>query len=331
MTRARKSIIDLAATPYYHVISRCVRRAYLCGEDEVSGKNFEYRRQWIEDRIKFLASVFAIDICAFAIMQNHYHIVLKVQTHQTKEWSDLEVIERWRNLYNADSVLVDLFLNDDATGAQICEAKNIINGWRTNLSSISWFMKNTNQYIACMANKEDGSTGHFWQSRFKSQALLDEAALLSCMAYVDLNPIRAGIATNLDDSDFTSIQERIKTLADAQEQLNKDKRQGDVHPLPYQPAALLDFGCQPDKEGIHFALSDYLELVYWTGRRIRDDKKGFIDSSAPKLFTQLKMDEEDWLDMTQSFERKFAYFAAKPELLYFHAEEHGFHYYQGVG
>ena len=331
MTRARKSIIDLAATPYYHVISRCVRRAYLCGEDEVSGKNFEYRRQWIEDRIKFLASVFAIDICAFAIMQNHYHIVLKVQTHQTKEWSDLEVIERWRNLYNADSVLVDLYLNDDATGAQICEAKNIIDGWRTNLSSISWFMKNINQYIACMANKEDGSTGHFWQSRFKSQALLDEAALLSCMAYVDLNPIRAGIATNLDDSDFTSIQERVKTLADAQEQLNKDKRQGKVHPLPYQPEALLDFGSQPDKDAIHFALSDYLELVDWTGRRIRDDKKGFIDSSAPKLFTQLKMDEEDWFDMTQSFERKFAYFAAKPELLYFHAEEHGAHYYQGVG
>ena len=327
MTRARKSIIDLEATPYYHVISRCVRRAYLCGEDEVSGKNFEYRRQWIEDRIKFLASVFAIDICAFAIMQNHYHIVLKVQTHQAKAWTELEVIERWRNLYNADSVLVDLYLNDDATGAQISEAQNIISGWRTNLTSISWFMKNTNQYIACMANKEDGSTGHFWQSRFKSQALLDEAAILSCMAYVDLNPIRAGIATNLEDSDFTSIQERVKTFADAQEQL----RQGKVHPLPYQPEALLDFGCQSDREVIHYALSDYLELVDWTGRRIRDDKKGFIDSSAPKLFTQLKMDEEDWFEMTQSFERKFAYFAAKPERLYFHAKEHGAHYYQGVG
>ena len=331
MTRARKSIIDLEATPYYHVISRCVRRAYLCGEDEVSGKNFEHRRQWIEDRIKFLASVFAIDICAFAIMQNHYHIVLKVQTHQAREWTEFEVIERWRSLYNADSVLVDLYLDDDATGAQISEAKKIINGWRTNLSSISWFMKNTNQYIACMANKEDGSTGHFWQSRFKSQALLDEAALLSCMAYVDLNPIRAGIATNLDDSDFTSIQERVKTLADAKEQLSQGQNKGKIHPLPYQPETLLDFGSQPDKDAIHFALSDYLELVDWTGRRIRDDKKGFIDSSAPRLFTQLKMDEEDWFDMTQSFERKFAYFAAKPELLYFHAEEHGSHYYQGVG
>ena len=329
MTRARKSIIDLEATPYYHVISRCVRRSYLCGEDEVTGKNFEYRRHWIEDRIKFLSSVFAIDICAFAIMQNHYHIVLKVQTHQAKAWTEQEVIERWRSLYNADSVLVDLYLDDDATGAQLTEAKNIINGWRSNLSSISWFMKNTNQYIACMANKEDECTGHFWQSRFKSQALLDEAALLSCMAYVDLNPIRAGIATNLDDSDFTSIQERIKTLADAQEQLNKSKDK--IHPLPYQPESLLDFGNQPDKDAIHYALSDYLELVDWTGRRIRDDKKGFIDSSAPKLFTQLKMDEEDWFDMTQSFERKFAYFAAKPEKLYFHAEEHGSQYYQGVG
>ena len=71
MTRARQQLIDLSATPYYHVISRCVRRAYLCGEDKLTGKNFNHRRQWLVDRVKLLSDVFAIDIAAYAIMSNH--------------------------------------------------------------------------------------------------------------------------------------------------------------------------------------------------------------------------------------------------------------------
>ena len=327
MTRARKSIVDLSATSYYHVISRCVRCSFLCGEDRYSGKNFEHRRQWLVDRIKYLSTLFAIDICAYAILSNHYHIVLKVQKHQAREWRDIEVIERWRSLYKGESVLVDRYLEGVTKGVENTEAQAVINTWRANLTSISWFMKNINQYIACRANKEDDCTGHFWESRFKSQALLDQAAVLSCMVYVDLNPIRAGIATNLNDSDFTSIQERIEAFAQAQKQLSESK----THPLPYQPEALLDFGNEPSKDHIHFTLIDYLELADWTGRRIHPDKKGFIDSKAPKLFCQLNMDEEAWSDMTQSFERKFAYFAGKPSQLYFHANQNNYQYYRGVG
>ena len=79
MTRARRDQVSLDSTPYYHCICRCVRRAFLCGEDSQSGRNFDHRKQWLVDRIKFLASIFSIDISAYAVMSNHYHLVVKVR------------------------------------------------------------------------------------------------------------------------------------------------------------------------------------------------------------------------------------------------------------
>jgi hypothetical protein len=86
-------------TPYYHCIARCVRRAFLCGEDPLTGYDFEHRRQWIVARMKLLASVFAIDLCAYAVMSNHYHIVIRVKRQQAREWSNREVAERWARVF----------------------------------------------------------------------------------------------------------------------------------------------------------------------------------------------------------------------------------------
>jgi len=146
---------------------------------------------------------------------------------------------------------------------------------------LSWFMRTLNEPIARQANQEDGCTGRFWEGRFKSQALLDERALLTCMSYVDLNPIRAGMAETPEASDFTSIQERIRDWA-AQVKQNQ--------PLGEVIGDLLPFDDSGRVDAIPFSLSDYLELVDWSGRTVRADKTGAIETTLPPILTRLGID-----------------------------------------
>lgn len=177
MPKARYRLVDTQTTPYYHCISRCVRRAFLCGKDRFTGKNFDHRKQWILDRIKHLSTVFAIDVCAYAIMSNHFHLVLHVDVGQASAWTFDEVIDRWLALYKGPALAhkykadAPLFLYEQDT------LSDLVQVWRARLADLSWYMRCLNETIARMANQEDQFTSRFWEGRFKSQALLDEAAL----------------------------------------------------------------------------------------------------------------------------------------------------------
>ena len=275
MTVARNQQICIEETPYYHVVSRCVRRAFLCGEDSLTRKSFEHRRGWLIDRIKKITSVFAIDVCSYAIMSNHFHIVLKVNS--SKEWNATQVLMTWCSLYSLP-VLCDRYLKGEIdTEAELRRVKEYVAEYRKRLMSVSWYMKAINEYIARMANEEDKCTGHFWESRFKSQALLDERALLTCMAYVDLNPIRAGMAKALKDSDFTSVQERIK----------------------HNETWLSGFG--KDDNDLPFYLSSYIGLVDETGRCIRGDKRGYISDKTAKAIHEFGINPDSWIDELKCF------------------------------
>jgi putative transposase len=275
MPKARKRLVSLQDTPYYHCISRCVRRAYLCGQDDHSGYSFEHRRQWIVDRINLLSSIFSIDVCAYAIMSNHYHVVIHVDAEKAQSWSNHEVAERWLRMFSGPEYVRHWFAGETVSDGERAMAEQILQTWRQRLHDLSWFMRCLNEPIARMANAEDKCTGRFWEGRFKSQALLDERALLSCMAYVDLNPIRAGMAPTPEESDYTSIQHRI--------------RHTEEHALmPFVREA--QAAGEIISEGLPYELRDYLELVDWAGRQIRPGKRGIIDAQVPHILQRLEMD-----------------------------------------
>ncbi|WP_338892321.1 transposase [Aeromonas rivipollensis] len=288
MTIARSRQISLQDTPYYHVVSRCVRRAFLCGEDAHSGQSYEHRRQWVVDRLGQLSRLFAIGICAYAVMSNHYHLVLKVDAEQAQGWSEREVAERWAALFQCPLLVRRWYQGESLIEPELLVVQQLIEQWRERLHSISWFVRLLNETLARQANREDSCKGHFWEGRFKSQALLNESALLACMTYVDLNPIRAALADRPEQSDYTSIKQRLD----------------DEQPAASLPPLLLPFASQRKSDGLPYAFTDYLMLVDWTGRAIRADKRGHIPVHLAPNLARLGLDEVRWFKLVMLFRRQ---------------------------
>ena len=340
MTRARSTLVSLTDTPWYHVVCRCVRRAFLCGDDALTGKNHDHRRAWIVDRVKQLSGVFAIDVAAYAVMSNHYHLVLRVDSERAKGWSNEEVLRRWTQLFDGP-MLVQRLLSGQ--GGDMDQATlNTIDEWtetyRSRLCDLSWFMRILNETVARQANAEDKVTGRFWEGRFKSQALLDEHAILTAMTYVDLNPIRAKMAETPEASDYTSVAERMAALKPDDAQALRaeishqptnasNERPGVVSgvkpavkssvtsilslrqerhlaALPLQPLLPFD-GASRLRAAIPFAFEDYLDLVETTGRSLHPGKRGLIEGPVPKLLQRLAIDPERFIDCATNLMKQF--------------------------
>ena len=193
-----------------HVVQRCVRRAFLAGIDQTSGKDYSFRKEWIRRRMEALASVFAVDVLSYVVMSNHMHQILRNRPDVCAEWSDEEVAIRWLRVFpgrRLEEHLAEPTENDVKT---LVRDKERLAEVRRRLSDISWFMRALAEPIARMANKEDECTGRFWEGRFKAQRIVDEAGLLACSMYVDLNPVRAAIAESPEESVHTSAYDRIE-------------------------------------------------------------------------------------------------------------------------
>ena len=293
MPLPRYKQINTDITPYYHCTSRCVRQSFLCGRDKRTGANYEHRRKWITDRLHKLSQAFAIDLCAYAVMHNHIHVVLHIAKGRADGWSMDEVLLRWRMFYKCPPI-VQRYLDDQHqafTEKESDKIKSLSVQYRERLQNISWFMRLLNEYIARRANKEDECTGYFWERRFRSQAILDEKALAAVMAYVDLNPIRANIATSLQTSKHTSIHYRMNA-----QRVRKT------------PKYLMVFNDQAIKTQPHlpFNYYDYISLVEATFKAHKDKCTSKIPKLPHGLLSKIGMDQEKWRLLTSRFETFFS-------------------------
>ena len=210
---ARVEVFSPDEIAIVHVMNRVVRRCFLLGSDPVTGNNYDHRKTWIEEQLQRLASCFGIDLLCFAILSNHFHLILRSRPDVVATWDDTEVARRWL-------MLCPVRKNDEGFAEEPNEAElNMVRNdpqrletIRLRLSDVAWWMRLLCQYIAVRANHEDREMGKFWQSRYRAVRLLDEQAILACAAYVDLNPIRAAMADTLEESNFTSVQRRIQSL-----------------------------------------------------------------------------------------------------------------------
>jgi hypothetical protein len=274
MTLARSLLIVPGSPGTFHCVQRCVRRAWLCGHDRLSGQSFEHRKGWIGQRLALLGDCFAIALHAWAVMSNHLHLVVQIDPAVAAAWSDHDVAARWVRLFPP---------REDADAARMHKIGHILAQperlalLRRRLADLSWLMRCLAEPIARAANAEDGCRGRFWEGRFKAQLLCDDRAVLAAMAYVDLNPVRAGIADRLEHCEHTSVKARLEGMQAADL----------ARPLAPVCGA-------PMATSLPLTLADYLALVEWTGQQLRPDKRGALDVRAPSVLARFETRPERW-------------------------------------
>ena len=332
---ARHEIVDQNQVGFYHCIARCVRRAFLCGFDSLTGKSFEHRKDWVRQRLEDLAAIFAIDVCGFAVLSNHLHLVLRIRPDVAEGWSDEDVVRRWWRLFpRRDPLTGSSDLQPHQLDALLADPTRVAE-LRQRLCNLSWFMRTLSEPIARRANREDGCTGRFWEGRFKCQALLDEAAVLACSIYVDLNPIRAGQADRPETSEFTGAYERIARSLETQreadvpwmspvpvEQASPSETQSPVTAAPARRASNLGF--------LPMTLNDYLSLLDWTGRQSRPDKRGSIPDHLEPILSRLNIRASSWLETVSNYSRWFRRAAGRSDHLLARAHAAGRRWFHGV-
>ena len=303
-----------------------VRRCFLFGVDPFTGKNHDHRKVWIEDQLRLLAANFGIDLLAFAILSNHFHLILRSRPDVVDTWDDTEVARRWlmlcpkrkkkdRSPEEPNEFELNSIRNDPARLATI----------RTRLSNVSWWMRLLCQNIGTRANQEDKQTGKFFQGRYRAVRILDEESLLACAAYVDLNPIRAAMAETIETSEHTSVQRRIHALPQFEPSEPSPSTGVDsfLSPLaiderhdPLGACANQTRERCSNKGFLSMSVADYLELLDVSGRMIRTDKSGTTPANVAPIFERLKLDQEYWLLQIKEFGRLFANVAGKPKDVY---------------
>jgi REP element-mobilizing transposase RayT len=292
-------LVDVNVTPWYHVICGTVRGACLLGQGP------EDRKQWIEDRLEELSRVFAIEVAGFAVLDNHLHILVRLCPEVAHTWTDEEVLRRWAAVFpprGKDRVPLEniqAWLDEKLADADFVAKR------RQRLGDLGWFMRCLKEPLARRANRQDNCRGTFWQGRYKSIAILDDEALLATCAYIDLNPLAAGISPSPEDSRYTSVHSRVEHCRE-QGRLDDLQAARDGSVAAAQAAVGLDadhwlcpLGDERGRgvvrvgvlEGL--SLGSYLQLVDWTSRLVRDGKAR-VAAQVPSILDRLGTSAGVW-------------------------------------
>jgi len=319
----RSDYVQEGKVGVYNCTTRCVRRAFLTGFDSETGRDFSHRKQWIEDRLQLLASIFSVEVTTFSVMSNHYHVTVRTRPDIAETWSNHKVAARWLTLcpkrYRSKKKAKEP-IQEQIRNLALCTER--IAELRKRLGSLSWFMRFLNEYIARAANAEDNVKGRFWESRFKCQVLLDHAAIAGGMVYVDLNPIRARIAQTPEDSDFTGIQQRIRIWKQKTSSADRTSLSSSwLCPIASEGGRL---GILPMSE------EEYFTLVDKSGRLLHPDKRGVMDASLAPILKRIGAKPERWSETISCFEDKFRLAAGQLGNLRKFADQLGKRWFTGL-
>jgi hypothetical protein len=337
----RSEIVREGKAGVYHVWSRCVRRAFLCGIDPLTNKDYSHRRDWICDFQQRLAALFGIEVGFHAELSNHLHLLLRARPDVVKTWTDEEVIRRMMTVFrlvkSKDGQTIRE-LTDTEVAAAMSDPERIV-VLRKRISSVSSFMQALCEHIALRANREDDSSGSFWESRFRARSLENESAILVCGIYIDLNQIRAGETLTPEDSTHTSAYDRIEAR---KAQIAGTTTSGEMRADGWLCELTLDQRSETyvgatssqtpwrasDKGLLSIALEDYLELLDWTGRTVREDKKGAIPWHLTPILDRLGINQNLWTDLTTKFDSQFSHVVGTAAQVVDRAKQAGRQWYQ---
>lgn len=338
--KARKDSLDPSLIQVVHVWNRCVRALSLCGVDPITGVDRDYRRGWSRDRLEHLASVFAIEVLTYAIMSNHTHQVVRSRPDIARQWSPETVARRWLMITPKRDRHGEIIEPSAKRIRAIAANPKLVEKLRLQLSDVSWWMRSYAQNIATRANREDRKQGHFWEQRFKAHVLVDEASILRCMMYVDLNPIRAAMAESIEESDYTGAKDRLEDLRihvatqvgnritlqfgsvsdTAQWERLEHQSSGWLSPIQID-AQLSETARETDgsaharlktrprrisqRGAVRVSLTKYLLLLDLVGREQRVGGSGFIPADAAMILTQLNIEPTGFFESVLLFGRRF--------------------------
>ena len=253
-----------------------------------------------------LSSLFGVTLCAYVVMSNHYHLVVKLNPEESERWSDDEVLSRWTALFKGPLLVQRYRTGEALLEGELDTVRAIAAVYRARLGSLSWIMKCLNEPIARRANAEDRCTGHIWEARFHSQALVSEQALLAVMAYVDLNPIRARMAKTPEESEYTSLRARLSGYSvELRAVIVRLIGDGELHHFDAPVRPLMPFSNTGRGDTLPIRERDYLELVEASGRVVRPGKRGSIDPNLEPVLERLDLSIDQWTQASTAFRKNY--------------------------